>query len=81
MANPTFNPNTYAGERFAEIFGPAIIDPAGLVDLGVANPVQTKFKEVINTLDDTVVFQTPAAVFNDQGTTANVADNVLEVIV
>jgi hypothetical protein len=80
-ANPNFPSSTYAGKLFAEIMGPEVFDPAGLVDSGLATGVdKMKFKETFLESDDTVVFQTPSALFNDQGTQASTGEVNLEVV-
>ena len=80
-ANPNFPSSTYAGKLFAEIMGPEVFDPAGLVDNDLATGVdKMKFKETILESDDTVVFQTPSALFNDQGTQASTGEVNLEVV-
>lgn len=80
-ANPDYPSTTYAGRLFAELFGPSVFDPAGLLDAGLATSVdRTKFKEVILESDDTVVLQTPSATFNDQSTQASTGEIVLEVV-
>ena len=59
-ANPTYTSSTYAGKLFAELMGPEVFDPAGLVDNDLATGIdKMKFKETIQEADDTVVFQTP----------------------
>ena len=79
MADPTFSNVTFRGEYYEEVFGPAVIDPAGLIDNGLATPIdQTKFKQTINEIEDTIVLQNPSAAFNDQSTTADVDEVNLE---
>lgn len=73
MANPTFSNRTYAGEFFLEMFGPTVLDPAGLEDNDLATVIDRgKFKETIYEGDDTVVFQDASPDFSDQGTTGDV---------
>lgn len=80
-ADPAFSNLTYAGEHYAEVFGPAVIDPAGLVDNDLATAIdRTEYKQTINEFDDTVVFQTPAATFNDQSTTGDIDEVNLTVV-
>lgn len=72
-ADPTFSNRTYAGEFFAELFGPVVLNPAGLEDNQLATVIDRgKFKETIYEGDDTVVFQTASPTFNDQSTTGDV---------
>ena len=72
-ANPTFSNKTYAGEFFDELFGPVVLDPAGLEDNGLATVIdRSKFKETIYEGDDTVVFQDPSPLYTGQSTTANI---------
>ena len=79
MADPTFSNVTFRGEYYEEVFGPAVIDPAGLIDNGLATPIdQTKFKQTINEIEDTIVLQNPSAAFNDQSSTADVDEVNLE---
>ena len=78
-SNPSFPNVTYAGEHYAETFGPAVIDPAGLIDLGLATPIDNaKFKGTVNEMDDTVVFQNPNPIFTDQNTQATMPEINLE---
>ena len=80
-ANPTYTSSTYAGKLFAELMGPEVFDPAGLVDNDLATGIdKMKFKETIQEANDTVVFQTPSALFNDQSTQADVGEVNLEVV-
>lgn len=80
-ADPAFSNSTYAGEYFAERFGPAVIDPAGLIDNQLATPIdRSKYKETVNEFDDTVVLQTPSASFSDQSTTGDIDEVNLELI-
>lgn len=80
-SNPNFPSVTYAGEHYAEVFGPAVIDPAGLVDQNLATPIDnTKFKGVVNEMDDTVEFQNPNPIFNGQSSQATVPETVVEAI-
>ena len=77
-ANPTFTSPTFAGELYREVFGPAVVDPAGLIDNGLATPIdQTKYKGVIYELGDTIELQNPSPTFNAQSTTADVGEVVL----
>ena len=77
-ANPTFTSPTFAGELYREVFGPAVVDPAGLIDNGMATPIdQTKYKGVIYELGDTIELQNPSPTFNAQSTTADVGEVVL----
>lgn len=74
-ANPTFSNRTYAGEFFAEMFGPTVLDPAGLEDNQLATVIDRfKFKQTIYENDDTVVFQTPGPLFNDQNTQSDTGE-------
>jgi hypothetical protein len=80
-ANPNFPNVTYAGEHYAETFGPAVIDPAGLLDNGLATPIdRSKFKSTINEADDVVVFQNASPAFTDQNTQATMPEVNLELI-
>lgn len=77
----TFSNLTYAGEHFLETFGPAVLDPAGLLENNLATIIdQTKFKSTINEADDTVVLQNPSSDFNDQNTTADIDEVNLQTI-
>lgn len=81
MADPVFNNLTYAGELFEEVFGPAVLDPAGLIENELATPLdQTKFKTTLNEVDDTVVLQDPSATFSDQSTTGEVDEVNVEAV-
>lgn len=72
-ADPTFSNRTYAGEFFAELFGPTVLDPAGLEDHGLATVIDRgKFKETIYEGDDTVVLQDASPLYSDQSTTGDV---------
>jgi len=80
-ANPNFPSSTFAGTHFAELFGPEVLDPSGLGDMGLATVVdKMKFKSTINEVDDTVVFQTPSATFSSQSTQASTTEVNLEVV-
>lgn len=80
-ADPTFSNRTYAGEFFAEMFGPTVLDPAGLEDNGLATVIDRfKFKETIYESNDTVVFQDPSPEFSDQSTTADINEVNLELV-
>lgn len=73
MADPTFSNRTYAGEFFAELFGPTVLDPAGLEDNDLATVIDRgKYKETIYEGDDTVVLQDASPNFSDQSTTGDV---------
>ena len=73
MANPTFSNLTYAGEHYAEVFGPTILNPAGLVDSELCTPIdRSKFKQTINEIDDVIALQNPTAAFSPTGTAADV---------
>lgn len=77
----TFPNVTYAGERFLETFGPVVLDPSELTDNELATIVdRTKFKSVINEMDDTVELQDPSAKFNSQTSTDKVDELQLETI-
>lgn len=72
-SDPTFSNRTYAGEFFAELFGPTVLDPAGLEDHGLATVIDRgKFKETIYEGDDTVVLQDASPLYSDQSTTGDV---------
>ena len=80
-ANPTFSNSTYAGEFFAELFGPTVLDPAGLEDNGLATIIdRTKDKSTIYEMNDTVVFQNPSPLFSAQSTTADVDEVNLSLV-
>lgn len=80
-ANPTFSNRTYAGEFFAEMFGPTVLDPAGLEDNGLATVLNRgKFKDTIYEGDDTVVFQTASPTFNAQSTTGDTDEVNLQLV-
>jgi hypothetical protein len=80
-SNPNFPNVTYAGEHYAEIFGPAVIDPAGLVDQNLATPMDNaKFKGTVNEADDTVEFQNPNPKFNGQTSQASMPEVNLEAV-
>ena len=80
-ANPTFSNNTYAGEFFAELFGPTVLDPAGLEDNGLATVIdRTKDKRTIYESNDTVVFQDPSPLFSAQSTTADIDEVNLSLV-
>lgn len=71
-ADPTFSNRTYAGEFFAELFGPTVLDPAGLEDNDLATVIdRAKYKETIYEGDDTVVLQTASPTFSDQSSTGD----------
>ena len=74
MANyPNFSNVTFAGDYFDEVFGPMVLDPAGLLENELVTPIDgSKFKETINEISDTVALKDPTAAFADQGTTEDV---------
>lgn len=79
--NPTFSNVTFAGDYFDEVFGPTVLDPAGLVDNDLVTPIdQTKDSVTINEISDTVVLKDPTAAFADQGTTADVDEINLQTV-
>lgn len=80
-SNPSFPSVTYAGEHYAETFGPAVVDPAGLIDNGLATPIDNnKFKGTVNEMDDTVEFQNPNPKFNGQTSQATMPEVNLEAV-
>ena len=80
-ANPTFTTPTYAGEFFDELFGPTVLNPAGLEDLGLATVIdRSKYKETIYDADDTIVLADSSPTYTDQSTTANLKEINLELI-
>lgn len=80
-ANPTFTNRTYAGEFFAEMFAPIVLDPAGLEDNQLATVIdRVKFKDTIYEGDDTVEFQTASPTFTAQSSTADVAEVNLSLV-
>jgi hypothetical protein len=80
-ANPSFPNVTYAGEHYVETFGPAVIDPAGLLDNGLATPIdRSKFKSTINEMDDTVELQNPNPVFTSQVSQATMPEVNLSLV-
>lgn len=81
MADPTFSNRTYAGEFFAELFGPTVLDPAGLEDNQLATVIDRgKFEETIYEGDDTVVLQDASPNFSDQSTTGDVDEVNLQLV-
>ena len=79
--NPTFSNVTFAGDYFDEVFGPTVLDPAGLIDNDLVTPIdQTKDSVTINEIGDTVVLKNPTAAFSDQGTTADVDEINLQTV-
>ena len=74
-ANPTFTTPTYAGEFFDQLFGPTVLNPAGLEDLGLATVIdRSKYKETIYDADDTIVLADSSPTYADQGTTADLSE-------
>lgn len=72
-ADPTFSNRTYAGEHFLDLFGPTVLNPAGLEDNQLATVIDRfKYKGTIYEADDTVVFQDPSPLYSDQSTTADI---------
>jgi hypothetical protein len=80
-ANPTFSNKTYAGEFFDELFGPVVLDPAGLEDAGLATAIdRSKFKETIYEGDDTVELQDASPDYTSQSSTANIDEVNLDLV-
>jgi len=68
MADINFpNGNSYAGKLYAEYLTPAILAPTGLVNRGLATPVESvKNVETLRGVNRVIELQTPSAMFNAQ---------------
>lgn len=67
MANINLVTNTYAGKKYAEYLTPALLAQKGIVNRKIVTPiVSTKNSVKLLTVDRTLEFQTPAAIFNAQ---------------
>lgn len=72
----TFSNLTYAGKYYTELFGPGLLNPATLIDAGMATAIdRTKFKSTINEITDTVELKNPTAAFSTQ-TSSDTVDEV-----
>lgn len=80
-ANPTFTTPTYAGEFFDQLFGPTVLNPSNLEDLGLATVIdRAKYKETIYDGDDTVELANSSPTYTSQTSTANLKEINLELI-
>lgn len=78
MAQFIFTNNTYAGEALAGYMASTLLE-ADSVKRGLITPIPNcKARQVILLVDDDIVFQNPAAKFNDQGTTASQTERYLD---
>ena len=70
MAKFAFTTNTYAGEELEGFVASTLLE-SDTIDRGLVTVHENvKKRAVIKIVDDAVKLQTPAALFNDQGTTA-----------
>jgi hypothetical protein len=80
MAQFNFTANTYAGEALAGFMASTLLE-ADSVERGLITVIQdVKSRRLILDIDDSVVLQTPSAIFTDQGTTALQNESYLDPI-
>lgn len=67
MSKLTFNPNTYAGEAYAQLIMPSLVPAGSIVDLGLVTLMTgIKKRTVLRPIDVNVTFQDPSCNFNAQ---------------
>lgn len=81
MADVTVNPNSYAGEAFADLLTKMIVPKDGILDKGLVTPKPgVKTKGTLRTADIDIEFQDPSDVFNDDGLGATRGEKSFQVV-